>query len=201
MNENREHGADSGCGAMHLRKLEIKDAPLMLEWMHDPGVVEKLRGCFLTKTLADAEAFISFSRRDQNNLHLAICSEEDEYMGTVSLKGLDRQNKSAEFAITVRKYAMAKGYAWFGMEEIIRKGFGEMGLQSIYWCVSGENQRAIRFYQKHHFQETEDVPQSILEGYDSSQPLKWYRVQAGQMNQITDENAGRKKENRKRDRD
>ena len=43
---------------MRLRHLEEKDAPLMLEWMHDPDVVGKLKGNFLNKTLADAEAFL-----------------------------------------------------------------------------------------------------------------------------------------------
>ncbi len=47
---------------MYLRKLEMKDAPLMLEWMHDPSVVEKLHTNFAEKTLADAEGFISWSR-------------------------------------------------------------------------------------------------------------------------------------------
>ena len=47
---------------MRLRHLEEKDAPLMLEWMHDPDVVGKLKGNFLNKTLADAEAFIRASR-------------------------------------------------------------------------------------------------------------------------------------------
>ena len=43
---------------MNLRKLEIKDAPLMLEWMHDKSVVEDLRTNFLTKTIEDCENFI-----------------------------------------------------------------------------------------------------------------------------------------------
>ena len=36
---------------MYLRDLEEKDAPLMLEWMHDESVVEKLRGRFSEKTI------------------------------------------------------------------------------------------------------------------------------------------------------
>ena len=56
----------SGVGKvnMDLRKLELKDAPLMLEWMHDPDVVGKLKGNFLNKTLADAETFIRASRQE-----------------------------------------------------------------------------------------------------------------------------------------
>ena len=36
---------------MRLRNLELKDATLMLEWMHDENVVGKLKGDFLEKTL------------------------------------------------------------------------------------------------------------------------------------------------------
>ena len=99
---------------MRLRELELKDAPLMLEWMHDESVVGKLKGNFLEKTLADAESFILASANKEENIHLAIVSDEDEYMGTVSLKNVE--NGSAEFAITVRKSAMGRGYSWYGME-------------------------------------------------------------------------------------
>ena len=70
---------------MYLRKLELKDAPLMLAWMHDESVTEKLRTDFASKTLQDAESFIKYSWEDNDNVNLAIASDEDEYMGTVSL--------------------------------------------------------------------------------------------------------------------
>ena len=81
---------------MYLRKLELKDAPLMLAWMHDKGVTEKLRTDFSTKTLQDAEEFIRHSWVDKDNVNLAIASDEDDYMGTVSLKHIEDGN--AEFA-------------------------------------------------------------------------------------------------------
>lgn len=120
---------------MRLRDLELKDAPLMLEWMHDQSVVENLRGRFAEKTIEDCEAFIKASDNKEHDIHLAIVSDEDEYMGTVSLKSIDRDNDSAEFAITVRKSAMGRGYSWYGMEGIIRLAFEKYGLENIYWCV------------------------------------------------------------------
>ena len=89
---------------MRLRKLELKDAPLMLEWMHDKSVVEDLRTNFLTKTMEDCENFIKCSWDDKNNWNVAIVDEDDIYMGTVSLKNI--KGKSAEFGITVRACAM-----------------------------------------------------------------------------------------------
>lgn len=105
---------------MKLRRLELKDAPLMLEWMHDPTVVKYMQTNFNQKTLEDCELFIRNSWNDKQNLHLAIADEQDIYMGTVSLKNI--HNSSAEFAITVRASAMGKGYSKNGMRQIFDFG-------------------------------------------------------------------------------
>lgn len=175
---------------MRLRDLELKDSPLMLEWMHDEDVICRLKGNFSEKTLADAEQFILSSTDKKANIHLAIVSDEDEYMGTVSLKNIDCMNKSAEFGIAVRKSAMGRGYAWYGMEEIIRLAFDEYGLESIYWCVSRKNQRAVRFYDKHNFHETFDIPATVLNRYFGMDDLKWYSVLKGDILDSRTEVAG-----------
>lgn len=166
---------------MRLRELKLKDASYMFEWMHDNSVVEKLRGKFREKTLSDCEIFIKNANNKENDIHLAIVTDEDEYMGTVSLKNIDRSNNSAEFAIVVRSCAMGRGYSWFGMEEIIKKAFNEYGLENVYWCVSKKNDRAIRFYDKHNFHEALDISNSILERYAGMQDLKWYSVLKGDV--------------------
>ncbi len=161
---------------MRLRELKQEDAPLMLAWMHDESVVSDLRGNFAAKTIDDCRSFIANSITEEN-IHLAIASDTDEYMGTVSLKNIE--NGSAEFAITVRAEAMGRGYSWFGMEEIIKKAFNELGLESVYWCVSRDNTRAVRFYDKHNFHEALDIPQKVLERYRDVDNLKWYSVLKG----------------------
>ncbi len=173
---------------MQLRRLELKDASLMLEWMHDKSVTEKLKTDFSTKTIHDCEEFIQSSWNEKDNLHFAIASDEDVYMGTVSLKYIE--DGSAEFAITVRNESMGKGYAWFGMEEIIKKAFNELDLESIYWCVSRENERAVHFYDKHNFHEAVDIPQKIRMRYIGVQNLKWYSVLNGDEVQVPESVAG-----------
>ena len=173
---------------MYLRKLELKDAPLMLAWMHDKSVTEKLYTDFSSKTLKDAEEFIKRSWGDKENVNLAISSDDDEYMGTVSLKHIE--DNCAEFAITVRTEAMRKGYSWFGMESIIEKAFNEYGLESVYWCVSRENTRALRFYDKHNFHEVLDIPKKILGRYEGMDNLKWYSVLKGDEFNVRETVAG-----------
>ena len=173
---------------MYLRKLLMKDAPFMLEWMKDPAVVQHLHADFLSKTLEDAERFIASAEADPHTIHYAIASDDDEYMGTVSLKNI--QNGTAEFAITVRSAAMKRGYAWFGMETILQKAFSEYGLDSVYWCVSRDNTRAVRFYDKHHFYETLDIPEEIRRKYADVTNLKWYSVLKGDLLQVPEAVAG-----------
>ena len=133
-----------------LRSLKPEDAPLMLEWMHDPSVVEKLQTNFAGKTLDDCLAFIAAAQESSKDLHLAITQEEnDTYLGTVSLKHI--RDGQAEFAITVRKCTMGTGYAIEAMRAILAYGIGELKLKRIYWCVDPENRRAVRFYEKNGF--------------------------------------------------
>jgi len=160
---------------MELRSLKLTDAPLMLEWMHDPSVVENLLSNFAAKTIDDCYAFIESAQYDKANLHLAIVDELDEYMGTVSLKHI--KDNSAEFAISIRKKAMGKGFSKYGMNEIIRIGLEELNLQSIFWCVSPENKRAISFYDKNGYNKIEIKGQQV-EGYTQEQveSYYWYSV-------------------------
>ncbi len=134
---------------MRLRDLRSKDAPLMLEWMHDPSVVKDLKANFAAKTIEDCERFIEASLHQEENKNLAIVDDDDIYMGTVSLKHITADN--AEFAITVRKAAMGKGYSRYAMHEIIRIGLEDMGLEYVYWCVSPVNERAVHFYDKNGY--------------------------------------------------
>lgn len=136
---------------MYLREFKIEDAQYMLEWMHDDSVVHDLYKNFLKFNIEDCENFINKAAILRNNYHLAIVGENDEYMGTVSLKNIDMTVGIAEFGIVVRKCAMGKGYSSFAMKEMLHKGFTELGLKRIFWCVSPRNDRALRFYDKNGY--------------------------------------------------
>ena len=161
---------------MYIRKLVPSDAPLMLEWMHDPDISRNFRADFASMTIHDAETFIRSSNKiDANgNINAAVSSDEGEYMGTVSLKHID--GHSGEFAIVMRKSAMGKGFAWFGMSWIIAGAFRDLCLEMVWWNVLKDNARAVRFYDKHNFKEMIDVPEEFVKRYENMNNLKWYCV-------------------------
>jgi len=164
---------------MKLRKLQQKDAKAMLDWMYDKNVTQFMYTDFASKTIEDAVKFIDHAQNTTENMNLAIASDADDYMGTVSLKHIDKENKTAEFAITVSSQAMGKGYSWFAMTEIIRKAFEELKLNAVYWCVSEKNKRAVRFYDKHGFKRIVDIPQEVQQRYEDTEGFIWYVVLNG----------------------
>ncbi|TYC82193.1 GNAT family N-acetyltransferase [Acetobacterium wieringae] len=162
---------------MKLRKLEKKDASLMLEWMHDATVTEKLHNNFWSKTIDDCEDFIKLAQNTERDIHLAVVDNEDIYMGTVSLKHIT--DKDAEFAIVIRACAKGKGYANYAMKEIIHIAFRELKLARVFWCVSPENIVALRFYDKNGYQRFSMTGEESIKGYTKEQIdyYVWYDVQ------------------------
>lgn len=160
-----------------LRKLKEEDALLMYEWMHDDNVVENLKTDFKSKTIEDCKKFITKSINDEKNINYAIVNENDEYLGTVSLKDVDRLSLNAEFAITIRKKAMGTGCSTYAIKEIIRRGFEELNLKHIYWYVDKKNIRAIKFYDKNgykriDFNEIINICHNAKNNYDEN--YIWY---------------------------
>lgn len=133
-----------------LRKLKESDIKYMFEWMRDDSVVQFLDTDFSAKSLEDCREFIKNSITDKN-MHFAIVDSDDEYMGTVSLKNIDYDNKIAEMAITIRRCAMGKGHSYNAIKEVFEYGRKKLNLKKFYWYVNPLNARALKFYDKNGF--------------------------------------------------
>lgn len=130
-----------------IRRLAPRDAEPMLAWMHDSEVVRYFQYDFMSQTLADVEHFIAGSFTPTNQ-HFAITDEQDNYLGTISLKNIDLKNNKAEYAIALARAAHGKGYALAATRELLRYAFSELGLHRVYLNVLAENARANVFYKK-----------------------------------------------------
>ncbi len=157
-----------------LRRLEEKDAPFMLEWMHDKLINCNFKRPFGEMTIERVKVFINNSF-DEKNRHFAIVDVNDEYLGTVSLKNISQENGNAEYAIVTRKKVQGTGVARQATQEILQYAFEELGLHKIYLNVLSENVRARKFYEKCGFVQEEICEDSIRlnDGYES---LVWYGI-------------------------
>ena len=160
---------------MKLRNLKMKDALLMLEWMHDEELVKFFSTNFKDKELSACEAFIRATADDEHNRNWAICNDEDEYLGTVSLKHIDLKNGNAEYAIAMRKCALGTGASHYGSEEVLRIAFEEMALNRVYLNVLEDNVRANKFYEKIGFI-YEGTFQEHLYVNGKYRNLKWFAL-------------------------
>lgn len=159
---------------MHIRKLEKKDTIRMVEWMHDETVTCYLAQNFAEKTLRDCENFIESSNADETlNVHRAICDDEDTYLGTVSLKHIDRTNQNAEYAISMHMDSIGTGASAFGTKEILKYAFDELMLEKVYLNVIPANIRAKKFYKKMGF-ELEGIAKKHICIKGKLEDLEWY---------------------------
>lgn len=165
--------------SMKLRELQIKDAPLMLKWMHNESAVRNLKTDFSSKTIEDCEYFIENSKIKAKNLHMAIVDNFDNYVGTVSLKNINKEIRTAEFSIVVIPDVMGEGFSSYAMKKIIEIGFEKINLNCIYWCVSKNNKRAIKFYDKGGYLRVSNIPAYFTESYSKEEinEYYWYMVE------------------------
>jgi len=159
---------------MKLRRLQEKDAPHMLEWMHDEELVRHMHRDFSAMKLENCRNFIQHSVESGTDVHFAVADENDEYLGTVSLK--DIRDRHAEFGIVVRRKAMGHGIAAAGMKEILRYGFEQLSLDFVFWCVDRRNRRALSFYDKNKYLRTEYAEIGVDAQYGNEEISRfiWY---------------------------
>lgn len=163
---------------MKLRRLRKEDAEGMLEWMHDAEINCKFRFDAASYTLEQAKDFIIQAEEAYNQgktYHWAITEDGEAYLGTISLKGIDLENRNAEYAICLRKCAMGKGIAYEATGFVLEYAFSSLGLHRIYLNVLSDNKRAIHLYERCGFQFEGEWKEHLYldERYHS---LRWYGI-------------------------
>lgn len=160
---------------MKLRDLELKDAPFMYEWMKDESVTCWFRFRAESITMDSVQMFIlKNNNTDLVNFHYAIVDDNDEYLGTVSLKNVNYDDLNAEYAIVLRKLAQGKGAASFATKEIQKIAFDELGLHRLYLNVLSDNEHAWKLYEHWGFIfEGESIDSVRIR--DEYKSLRWYR--------------------------
>ena len=163
---------------VYLRKLEEKDAKGMLEWMQDTEIQKRFRFAIETVKREDVLRFIKVAETEPiegKSIHYAIADEDDEYLGTISLKDVDLLARKAEYAISLRRKAQGMGVGTKATMKILEAAFDRFGLERVYLNVLSDNERAIHLYEKCGFiYEGEFRNHLFLRGEYKS--LKWYSM-------------------------
>ena len=163
---------------MIIRALEKKDRELMMEWMQDDEIVKNFQTDFKSFSREKVEAFIEDASKQtlaDNNLSYAIVDEDDSYLGTISLKNINREHLNAEYAIVTRKEAHGKGFAKRASEAILKIAFEDLALEKVYLYVSVNNIGANKFYQKIGFVE-EGVFRKHTKINGELTDIRWYSI-------------------------
>ena len=159
---------------MKLRELSEKDVDGMLEWMHSKESKEIFEKDFNKFTREDVTKFVN-SKNTKDNINLACVDDNDEYLGTVSLKNIDYDDGNAEYAISFRKKAQGTGAAKFATEKILDMAFNELNLKKVYLDVLVTNKRAIAFYNKMGFIQESSSKDHIMKD-DKYIDLLWFSM-------------------------
>ena len=147
----------------------------MLEWMADPTI-----NCFFRfdvdgVSLDSCKRFIFEADKTPATLHYAIADENDQYLGTISLKEINSVKGSAEYAISLRKSIHGTGVAKQATYEILRIAFEELGLKRVYLNVLSDNTRANCFYQKVGFHYKSCDKDAVIIN-KKKRNLNWYEI-------------------------
>lgn len=160
---------------IHLRALQDKDAEGMLEWMTDPLIIRFFQFDATKVTVDSCLKFIASANHSPVCRHFAIADEEDNYLGTISLKNIDTEKKTAEYAISTRSCAHGTGAAMQATKELLNIAFGEMNLESVYLNVLVENLRANAFYKKVGFC-FDRCERNAIKIRNELKDLNWYAI-------------------------
>ena len=130
----------------------LKDSEKMLEMLNDVEINKNFSFAGKKFTINEVSTFIAGSNKDLQRIDYAIVDEQDNYLGTISLKNLNFNSKEAEYAISLTKNAIGKGAATIATNLLVEKAIVEFNLKEIYLNVKKDNFRAINFYKKYGFE-------------------------------------------------
>lgn len=132
-----------------LRPIELSDTDYIVKWRNSDFVKQRMINKELSK-----EMHVNWFRTKvmTGDVVQFIIEFDNNPVGTVFLKDIDRNNQNAEFGIFIgEKTATNKGIGAVAAKRIISLGFSELKLHKIFLRVLADNQAAIKCYEKAGF--------------------------------------------------
>lgn len=137
---------------IYLRPMTYDDTDLIVAWRNSDGV----RKHFIYQGLFTRESHENWIRTMIDTgkvVQMMIClTENDEAVGSVYIRDIDRQHQKAEYGIFIGDAACrGRGIGTAAAGLMIRYTFEELGLHRLFLRVYADNGRAIGSYEKAGF--------------------------------------------------
>lgn len=150
-----------------LRPLTLADTSNIVRWRNQPEVYKNL----YTQNLITEEQHIGYFHKYVETglvcqyIIVAEIDGEPTDIGTVFLKGIDRESRKAEYGLFIGELqARGKGFASAIASAALNIAFNELDLNRVYLTVFAENVPAIKSYERAGFKKEGVLRQDFFDG-------------------------------------
>jgi RimJ/RimL family protein N-acetyltransferase len=144
---------------VHLRALEMDDLEIILKYWNNLEIRQYLSNQIPMSRDAEQQWLERATKLDPWKDGGIILAIEDrstgQFLGTVSLFDISKQNRRAEFGIAIHNPEnLGKGYGTDAALVMLWVAFHVLGLNSVYLTTLDMNKRGQRAYEKAGFRKT-----------------------------------------------
>ena len=136
---------------IYLRPMTEEDTDLIVRWRNEDFV----RKNFIYQKPFTREGHLNWIRTMVDTgkvIQFIICTKEDEPVGSVYLRDIDRTHRKAEYGIFIgEKDALSRGYGTEAAKLMLRYSFEELKLHKLMLRVLAGNDRAKKSYENAGF--------------------------------------------------
>lgn len=139
---------------LHLRKMQVSDAPSLFKIWSDPDVTKFMNISSFTHETQAKEMIELLESLAQANKAIRFSMFEmktREIIGTCGFNSIDFENSKAEIGYDIAKAYWGMGYAPEGIKALLYYAFQNLGLNRIEAKVEPDNVNSIRVLQKLDF--------------------------------------------------
>ncbi len=147
--------------AVHLRPITADDTEKIVAWRNQDFV----RKNFIYQKPFTAEGHRAWLKEQVEPGYAAqfiICLEDGREIGSVYLRDIDREGKTAEYGVFIGvEEALGRGFGTQAARLMLDYGFGTLFLDRIFLRFLEGNESARKSYEKAGFQMMEDRRESV----------------------------------------
>jgi RimJ/RimL family protein N-acetyltransferase len=140
---------------IQLLPLQLDQAPLFHRWFCDPEVIRYSLSVFQELTTeAQVTQWLARTLQDPTSLTLGIyLADSLTLIGYAGIANLSRVNQAGEYFLLIgEKRYWGQGIGTAVTQQVVTRGFRDLGLHRIMLTVSVPNQAGVKVYRKAGFQ-------------------------------------------------